>query len=65
MDTVACHDIGRSTENPRGVFLHFHQVEEAEFSFLVVKKQIDVEPFAGFAACRRAVQIQGLNTEPH
>src|ERR1019366_765018 len=63
MDAIARHDVGFKAENARRVFLHVHQVEQPELSFLVVKKQVNVGIGTRLATRGRAEQIQALNAE--
>src|ERR1700733_4513662 len=63
VQAVVGHDVGLPAEDACGVVLHVHQLEETEFAFFVVEKQIDGGIVARLATRRRAEQVQVFDAE--
>ncbi len=63
MDAVTGHDIGFAAENSGRRFFDIHQTEKAEFSFFVIKEQVNIRIIPPFVASRRTKQIQVLHTK--
>ena len=63
MQAIAGHDVGLSTEDTSGVRLHIHQFKNAELSFFVIEKQINVGIFICLAARGRAEHVEMFDTE--
>ena len=63
VDAVTRQDVGLAVEDARSKIFYVHQFEDAELSFFVVEKQVDVGIVIGLVACRRAEQLQAFDAE--